>query len=74
MKLKPITWMLAILTVSAVAFTGCIINNVNAEADILRKSESVTYEPVPADVVEQLNHPDRIKTKDGLFVKTLQSK
>ncbi|ASR46346.1 hypothetical protein B4V02_06470 [Paenibacillus kribbensis] len=70
MKVKRITWVLAVLTVSAVAFTGIITSNVNDYSDTLRKSESVTYEPVPADVIEQLNHPDRIKTKDGLFVKT----
>lgn len=74
MKVKRITWVLAVLTVSAVAFTGIITSNVNADSGTLRKSESVTYEPVPADVIEQLNHPDRIKTEDGfLKTKTLQA-
>lgn len=73
MKVKRITWVLAVLTVSAVAFTGIITSNINDDSDTLRKSESVTYEPVPADVIEQLNHPDKIYTKDGLFIKKPQS-
>ncbi|WP_348622011.1 hypothetical protein [Paenibacillus polymyxa] len=73
MKVKPKTWGLTILAVGAIALTGVITNNVHANSDIPSKLESVTNETVPPDILEGFNHPDKISTKDGLFVKDTKS-
>ncbi|WP_223263978.1 hypothetical protein [Paenibacillus sp. IHB B 3084] len=62
------------MAVSASVLTVVITNSVIADHDTPIPNESVTYDPVPpADVLDRLYHPDKISTKDGLFVKTPQA-
>ncbi|TKH42260.1 hypothetical protein C1I60_21530 [Paenibacillus terrae] len=62
-----------ILAVGASVLTGVISNSVHADNDAPIRNESVTYDPVPPEVLEELRIPDKISTKDGLFVKTLHA-
>jgi hypothetical protein len=72
-KFKATTCGLIILAVGAIVLTGVMTNSVHADHDAPIPNESVTYDPVPPEVLEALRIPDKISTKDGLFVKTLQS-
>ncbi|MET3212219.1 UNVERIFIED_CONTAM: hypothetical protein ABIC26_005241 [Paenibacillus sp. PvR008] len=70
MKAKLRFWGLAALTAT---FAVVITNSVFASSDTSGELESVTKATIPANVLEELYHPDKIYTKDGLFVKTSQS-
>ncbi|KZE65195.1 hypothetical protein AV545_04525 [Paenibacillus jamilae] len=63
----------AFLILSAIAYAVVITNNVFASDDTLEEMESVTKAVVPDSVLEGLNHPDKIYTKDALFIKKPQS-
>ncbi|WDM23486.1 hypothetical protein [Paenibacillus polymyxa] len=70
MKAKLKFLGLAALTVT---FAVVISNNVFASDDTSEEMESVTKAVVPDSVLEGLNHPDKIYTKDALFIKKQQS-
>ncbi|WP_068505656.1 hypothetical protein [Paenibacillus kribbensis] len=70
MRVKPRTWGVAFLVFSAITFAVVITNSVFASSDTSGELESVTKATIPANVLEELYHPDKISTKDGLFVKT----
>ncbi|MMZ47647.1 hypothetical protein D1872_92970 [compost metagenome] len=70
MKAKLKFLGLAALTVT---FAVVISNNVFANSDTSGESDSVTKAIVPDSVLEGLNHPDKIYTKDALFIKKPQS-
>ncbi|AJE50310.1 hypothetical protein C1I59_07485 [Paenibacillus polymyxa] len=59
-----------ILTVTLAVVIG---NNVFASDDTSEEMKGVTKAIVPDSVLEELNHPDKIYTKDGLFIKKPQS-
>ncbi|APB76454.2 hypothetical protein PPYC2_16450 [Paenibacillus polymyxa] len=64
---------MAFLAFSAIAFAVVITNSVFASSDTSGESDSVTKAIIPDNVLEELNHPDKIYTKDGLFIKKSQS-
>ncbi|ADO55609.1 hypothetical protein [Paenibacillus polymyxa] len=70
MKAKLKFLGLAALTVT---FAVVISNNVFASDDTSEEMKDVTKEIVPDSVLEGLNHPDKIYTKDALFIKKTQS-
>ncbi|MBO3283945.1 hypothetical protein MKY98_08340 [Paenibacillus sp. FSL M8-0228] len=70
MKAKLKFLGLAALTVT---FAVVIGNNVFASDDTSEEMKGVTKAIVPDSVLEELNHPDKIYTKDGLFIKKPQS-
>ncbi|WP_025686308.1 hypothetical protein [Paenibacillus maysiensis] len=70
MKTKLKFLGLAALTVT---FAVVISNNVFASDDTSEEMKDVTKAIVPDSVLEGLNHPDKIYTKDGLFIKKPQS-
>lgn len=73
MRVKTRTWGVAFLAFSAIAFAVVITNSVFASSDTSGESDSVTKAIIPDNVLEELNHPDKIYTKDGLFIKKPQS-
>ncbi|MGG4216341.1 hypothetical protein [Paenibacillus alvei] len=70
MKAKLKFWGLAALTVTFAIVLG---NNVFASDDTSEEMKSVTKAIVPDSVLEEINHPDKFYTKDGLFIKKPQS-
>ncbi|MGQ3480586.1 hypothetical protein [Paenibacillus sp. FSL L8-0158] len=73
MRVKTRTWGVAFLAFSAIAFAVVITNSVFASSDTSGESDSVTKAIIPDNVLEGFNHPDKISTKDGLFVKDTKS-
>ncbi|MDQ0047685.1 hypothetical protein J2T18_001968 [Paenibacillus polymyxa] len=70
MKAKLKFLGLAALTVTVAVVIG---NNIFASDDASEEMKGVTKAIVPDSVLEELNHPDKIYTKDGLFIKKPQS-
>ncbi|WP_149466373.1 hypothetical protein [Paenibacillus antarcticus] len=73
------TYGVAILTISTIAFSGVITSNAqgssveNSEVEVGSFDPShTTGERLPAVLLEDSNHPDFIQTQGGLFAKKNQ--
>ncbi|MDR0270761.1 hypothetical protein [Paenibacillus sp.] len=83
---KSLSMGIAVLAISAMALMGVITTNVQASNVVDSKlGEGIVHEvssnkiedgindPLPDVLLDDSEHPDAIKTKDGLFVKSDES-
>ena len=61
------------LVALTVTFAVVISNSVFASDDTSEEMKGVTKAKVPDNVLEELYHPDKVYTKNGLFIKKPQT-